>query len=393
MNRLVFSLALICAGLALGYLIQRLDRRESLILPMAIGELRKLLQKIALLFLMPISFAGAVWAVSFNDLRVALLPFIGVFALVTGGVLGLGLARLLRSPPKQTGVLFCCGSFTNIGAIGGLVCFMFLGETGFALVAMYKMLEEIAYYTIGFPIAKFYSGEGNRNENLWARILEILKDPFVIAVLSSFMIGLTLNLLGIERPHLFKLVTAMSIPAGTFVLIVSIGLGMRFFKPFRAPQRMFVHQPDQISGSSGQHLRRCLPFWHAPDQRRPGLQSHSHSQFHAGRLQCIDSRLFLRPGSRSGQQLLAAFHRQPAHHLTGTFLSDPLATAMTGPLPYYRLCAPVIVFFYSAAHFHRNHVLYFIYDSHYLLPLRCVAKTIHRLHTEQHLHTTTGAKK
>lgn len=239
MNRLLFSLAMICAGLAIGYSLQLLDRRGAMKLPMEIAAFRKLLQKVGLLFFMPISFAGAVWVVSFSDIRVALLPFIGLFALVTGGILGIGLARLLNSPPKQTGVLFCCGSFTNIGAIGGLVCFMFLGEAGFALVALYKMFEEIAYYTVGFPIAKFYSGADNRNERFLTRILTILKDPFVIAVLSSFMIGLSLNLLGIERPYLFQLATAVSIPAGTFILIVSIGLGMHF-------------------SSLAEHMKECL---------------------------------------------------------------------------------------------------------------------------------------
>ena len=239
MNRLFFSLALICAGLALGYALQVLDRRGTFRLPLKIADFRKLLQKIALLFFMPISFAGAVWIVSFSDLRVALLPFIGLFALITGGTLGIGLARLLRSPASQTGVLFCCGSFTNIGAIGGLVCFMFLGESGFALVALYKMFEEITYYTVGFPIAKYYSGAGNRDEKFIARMLTILKDPFVIAVLSSFFIGLGLNLLNVERPYLFELATAVSIPVGTFILIVSIGLGMHF-------------------SSLADHLKECL---------------------------------------------------------------------------------------------------------------------------------------
>ena len=230
MEKLFFSLGIIAGGLTLGYLVQLVDRGGLVTLPFSIAVLRKTLQKIGLLFFMPISFLGAVWVVSFGDIRVAFLPFVGIFAIAAGGVLGLLLARVIDQSSKQTGVLFCCGSFTNIGAVGGLVCYMFLGEAGFALIALYKMFEEIVYYTIGFPIARFYSGEGASGRSLGKRILGVVTDPFVAAALSAFCIGLTLNLLHIVRPAFFETVTAVSIPVGTFIIIVSIGLGMRFSK-------------------------------------------------------------------------------------------------------------------------------------------------------------------
>ena len=64
------------SGLALGYIIRNLDRRGSISLPIQIVELRKLLQKMGLLFFMPISFLGAVWAVSFANVRVVVLPVV-----------------------------------------------------------------------------------------------------------------------------------------------------------------------------------------------------------------------------------------------------------------------------------------------------------------------------
>ncbi len=171
----------------------------------------------------------AVWVVRFIDLRIALLPLIGVTAFVTGGLLGLLFARLTKAPPRQSGVLFCCSSFTNIGAIGALVCYMFLGEGGFALVALYKMFEEIIYYTIGFPIARFYSGlAGDDDRTLFNKIWGIVRDPFVATILAAFLAGVILNTSGLARPKFFEVINSLFIPAGTFVLIVSIGLGMRF---------------------------------------------------------------------------------------------------------------------------------------------------------------------
>jgi predicted permease len=105
---------------------------------------------------------------------------------------------------------------------------MFLGEAGFALVALYKMFEEIVYYTIGFPIARFYSGVVSGRRSVGARIVGVVKDPFVFTALSAFSTGLALNLFHVQRPHVFEMITAIFIPVGTFVLIVSIGMGMRF---------------------------------------------------------------------------------------------------------------------------------------------------------------------
>ena len=227
MEKLLFTLGLITTGLALGYSVQKMAAGGSLSLPVPVSDLRKFLQKISLLFFMPVSFLSAVWSVSFHDIRVILLPVVGFCTLIAGGLLGLGLARLLKIPVRQYGVLFCCGSFTNIGAIGGLVCYLFLGEVGFALVTIYKMSEEISYYTIGFPIARFYSGLADDNLSPGHRIVQVLTDPYVAAALLSLAIGLLLNLLHVPRPHFFETVTAVSVPLGTFILIVSIGLGMR----------------------------------------------------------------------------------------------------------------------------------------------------------------------
>ena len=228
MGKLFFSLGLIIIGLVFGYVVQLLDRNKTITLPLPIASLRKLLQKIGLLFFMPITFMSAVWIVSFENLRVVLLPVICIITLLSGGLLGMFIARLQKKSVKQTAVLFCCGSFSNLGAIGTLACYMFLGEAGLGLVVLYRMLEEIYFYTFGYPLARFYSRAADDNQSIGRRLLDVLKDPFVAAALSAFFIGLFLNLTNIPRPSFFELVIALSVPLGTFVLIVSIGLGMRF---------------------------------------------------------------------------------------------------------------------------------------------------------------------
>ncbi len=136
MDKVLLSLALIISGLTLGYIFQNLDRNKKISLSIQITDLRKMLQKMGLLFFMPISFLGAVWIVSFENVRVVLLPVVGLCSLLFGGILGLVFASLLRKPNKDKAVLYCCGSFSNIGSVGSLVCFFFFGEAGFALAAL-----------------------------------------------------------------------------------------------------------------------------------------------------------------------------------------------------------------------------------------------------------------
>jgi hypothetical protein len=228
MDKVFLSLALIISGLTLGYLVQNLERKEIISLPVSIVALRKALQKAGLLFFMPISFLGAVWIVSFDNVRVVLLPVVGLCSLLFGGLLGLALATLLRRKSKDKAVLYCCGAFTNIGSVGSLVCFFFFGEAGFALAALYKMLEDISYYTIGFPLVRFLSGSAEQKQSTLKRLLGVITDPFVAAAFTAFFLGLFLNLSGIPRPPFFETITGLFVPLGTFILLVSIGLGMKF---------------------------------------------------------------------------------------------------------------------------------------------------------------------
>ncbi len=226
-SMLLYSFGIILSGLLLGYTAQVLAARGLIRLPVSMDTLRKGLQRTALLFVNPVAIVGATWIVSIRDAALVALPFVGLFAIVTGGALALGAARLLQLPPKKKGALFCCGSFTNIGSIGALVCYLFLGEPGFALVPIYKIFEELSYYSTGFPIAKYYSGS-MVTEGRWDRVKGLARDPLIIVSVSSLLLGGALNVSGLERPAIYGAVNAIFIPLGAFMLLVSIGLALRF---------------------------------------------------------------------------------------------------------------------------------------------------------------------
>ncbi len=228
MGRLLFSFGIIVAGLAAGYAIQQLVNRGALRLPFDLAALRKGLQRAALLFFLPVTVLGAVWVVEIPSLTIAALPLIGVGAITLGGLLAFGAARLFSLPPRQTGALIPCGSFTNIGSIGALTCYLFLGEQGFALVPIYKLFEEVTYYSVGFPLAKYFSAMESGAEGASVRLKALAKDPFILVALTAIAGGGLLNASGLRRPEVFAAVNAVFIPLGTGLLLVSIGLAMRF---------------------------------------------------------------------------------------------------------------------------------------------------------------------
>ena len=226
MSKLILSFVIILFGLCLGYGIQVLVNRRSLHLPVSLDQLRKALQRTALLFVNPLAIVGALWVVNIESVRLAALPLNGLFAILSGGALALAAAKVLRLEPRKAGAMYGCGSFTNIGSIGALVCFIFLGEQGFALVPIYKLFEELSYYSIGFPVAKYYSAT-QTTESTMDRIRSLSKDPFILVALSSIVLGALLNRSSIPRPAFFGTLVSICVPLGTVLLLTSIGLALR----------------------------------------------------------------------------------------------------------------------------------------------------------------------
>ena len=228
MEKFVFSLGIILFGLALGYVLQILIHQKIIALPYDLETLRKTLQKIALLFFNPIAFLGAIWIINIDDLKIFAMPFIGISALVLGGFLALWFAKMLKMTRKQTGAYIVAGGFTNIGSIGGLLCFIFLGEAGYALMPFYKLFELFSYYGVGFPIAKSYSLDVAETERFSERMKKVLLDPFMLVALGSIFAGVVLNISGLERPNFYGTINAVFVPTATILLLTSIGMAMHF---------------------------------------------------------------------------------------------------------------------------------------------------------------------
>ncbi len=228
MIKFAFTFGLIVAGLSVGYGIQAFVRRKALDLPLPLlDRLRRFLVKLALLFVNPITIVGAIWTLRMNDGRLAAFPFLEVFAILLGGFLALWASKIMQLGPRKTGSMFACGFFTNTLSIGGLICFVFLGEMGYAFVAFYRIFEESIYYGVGFPVARLYSSDTREKETWRYKLKRLGTDVFVLVSLGSLLTGGLLNVSGLKRPEVYQTINSVLIPLGTFALLISIGLAMR----------------------------------------------------------------------------------------------------------------------------------------------------------------------
>ena len=229
-TQLINSFLIIFISLATGYLIQLLVKKSILSLPFSLDKARKFLQKLAILFFVPVTYIGVYWTMDFHQIKLLLFPVLGIFNIILGGTIAILIARHIHLNNKDTGSFFCCGFFSNLVNIGGLICFLFLGEEGYKLVPLYTFFLQITYYAIGCSVAKHYSMKDKQQNQNAFDLNAMLKDTFILVGLASIIIGLGFNASGLLRPAIYTTIISLFIPVSTVLLLISIGLSMRLSK-------------------------------------------------------------------------------------------------------------------------------------------------------------------
>jgi len=226
MAQFIYSLGLIIAGIFLGKLLREGERTGRLPAFVSLPAVFPRTTRFAMLWLNPIVIVGVFWNVELRDIELALLPLLGILAVVVGGFTAILFARLQRLDRAQTGSMFVSGSFTNMGNFGTLFCFVFFGEQSLVYVAMFRLLEDFVYYFIGFPIARLYGTDG-RGDTIGGGLRKLLRDPFILTLTGSMAVGLLLNLTPIVRPAVYAGVIDWVVPLATILLVTSIGYNMK----------------------------------------------------------------------------------------------------------------------------------------------------------------------
>lgn len=225
MERLFLTLGIIFISLVSGYACRYAVQAGRISLHnISLDDVRRKLQTFAVFVLIPISAMLSLWGLPKPDPRLMALPFLGLAAWILGGGIALAAARRLHLNRPQTGSLYCCGTFTNIGAVGGLTSLLFLGENSIALVALYRLCEEIYYFSISFPVARWFSPL-NSNAKLSFRAFRL--DPILCIILCALATGFVLNIMGASRPEFCGPLASGAMILATTLFLFAIGLSLR----------------------------------------------------------------------------------------------------------------------------------------------------------------------
>ncbi|MCR5563391.1 MAG: hypothetical protein K6F46_08510 [Desulfovibrio sp.] len=228
MTRLVLSLVLVFASIFSGYAFRVHAENKRGISEASLCAMRNRLQVIAFFALLPLSSMISLWGLPSPTPRLMLLPFFGMGAWLLGGSLALFFAKLLKKSPDKAGSLFCCGTFSNIGAVGTLVCTVFLGEAAIALAAIYRLFEEIVFYGLVLPIARRFSLKATQSVTEDGGKKQFHFSAVLLAILAALLLGILLNLCDFSRPPVLAGLAAPLTLVATCLSLFAIGMGLRF---------------------------------------------------------------------------------------------------------------------------------------------------------------------
>ena len=231
---LLTTLIVIVIGTFSGYFCQKIIDKKHLLKADTKKNICVFVQKISMLWLVSITYIGSLWVFNIESIIKTLsLPFVGAASTIIGGYSATLIARYYKYNHIDVGSMFGCGFFSNMVTLGGMICFFYLGEEGYALVPIYTFFTRILYFGYGFPKAHMYGDSTIARKETFEKITEILKDPFFYIGIGSVFIGILLNLSTIQRPRIYGTINEILIPLTTYILLFSVGLNFKFSKVSR----------------------------------------------------------------------------------------------------------------------------------------------------------------
>jgi hypothetical protein len=231
MDRILLTLTIIFVSLIAGYVFQQWVRSgHSPFSETAMHQLRLRIQQFAMFGLIPFSAMLSLWGLPTPDPRLLALPLLGLTAWIWGGTLAVLISHGMHLHRLQTGSMFCCGAFTNIGAVGSLVAVIMFGEQTIAITSLYRLCEELFYFAVAYPVAKSFSEPASNHSMLSLRGFRM--EPILKVILLALMLGITLNLTGIPRPHFCASLSSGAMICGTICFLCSIGMSLRLSRMF-----------------------------------------------------------------------------------------------------------------------------------------------------------------
>jgi len=238
---LLKTFLVLVVGIFSGYLFQKLIDKNHWITPKSKKEISIFLQKLGMLWFVSVTYIGSLWIFKIESItKIISMPFVGAVSTIAGGFFAVIIAKYYHYNRIDIGSMFTCGYFANNIILGGMVCFFYLGEEGYALVPIFTFLIRLLYYGLGYPIAHMYADDFVEQKETIKKIIEAIKDPFFYIGVGSVLIGISLNLSSLERPEIYTTINKILIPLTTFILLFSIGLTFKFSRVYKYLKECFL---------------------------------------------------------------------------------------------------------------------------------------------------------
>jgi len=224
-----------------GYLCQKLIDKNHWITPESKKEISIFLQKLGMLWFISVTYTGSLWIFKIESItKIISMPFVGAVSTITGGFFAVMIAKYYHYNRIDIGSMFSCGYFANNVTLGGMICFFYLGEEGYALVPILTFLMRLLYYGLGYPIAHMYAEDFVEQKETTKKIIEVIKDPFFYIGVGSVLVGISLNLSSLKRPEIYTTINEILIPLTTFILLFSVGLTFKFSRVSKYLKECFL---------------------------------------------------------------------------------------------------------------------------------------------------------
>ena len=148
--------------------------------------------------------------------------FSALYMLVPGVIAMLTFARRHKEPLSR-GAYYMSAMLTNIGTIAGLSAFILYNEAGFAYVQIVSSFQVGLLVLICFPLAALFRAKASTEKHrMHLSLRELFLTPNQVPVLG-LIVGLSLNLFGIERPAVLGTAFQSLIHLGAWTALFPVG--------------------------------------------------------------------------------------------------------------------------------------------------------------------------
>ncbi|NOZ21011.1 MAG: hypothetical protein GXP25_07970 [Planctomycetes bacterium] len=173
-------------------------------------------------------------------------------------LMGLGIGWILSrfhawKDPRSRGAYIFGVGLNNMGNTGGsLVAFALLGEQAFAQATLVVLHWQFLIYLICFPLAKGWAGE-LKTLSLRDEFVAALRDPRLLP-LAGLLLGLLVNIAGVDRPDALRPVTAIGMALTAFAAAFAVGISVR-------TEKLADYKPLYVSQFVGKFLLLPAVTW------------------------------------------------------------------------------------------------------------------------------------